>query len=54
MSAIEKRGGISHKMNQKKSSANETYYDDQMKAIWIEYGHPRDIEESPVGEREVK
>lgn len=41
-------------MNEKKSCPNEAYYDDQMKSIWLEYGHEPDMQESPVGDREVK
>jgi hypothetical protein len=41
-------------MNERKFSSNEAYYDDQMRAIWLEYGHEPDVEEFTVSAREVK
>ena len=41
-------------MNQKKSGSNEVYKEDEMKSIWLEYGHDPDISESEVSERDVK
>jgi hypothetical protein len=32
-------------MNQKKSVSNEVYKEDQMRSIWLEYGHDPDIPE---------
>lgn len=41
-------------MNIKKSVSNEVYYEDQMRTIWLEYGHPADEEQLPACEKEVK
>jgi hypothetical protein len=38
----------------KEQEQKETYYDDQMRSIWLEYGHEPDDEERPPSHKEVR
>ena len=53
-STTPQKGVLANSMNEKKSCSNEAYYDDQMRATWIQYGHEADLEENTVCERQVK
>jgi len=41
-------------MNQKKSTTNEAYKEDQLKILWLEYGHEPDLKDMQVSAKEVK
>jgi hypothetical protein len=35
-------------MNEKKSVSNEAYKEDQLKILWLEYGHEPDLKDHPL------
>jgi hypothetical protein len=45
---------VANGLNTKKSLSNEVYKEDQMKSIWLEYGHEADLPEIQVSAKEVK